>query len=961
MKSFIRRAVSTAAAAACLLTSFRFTFITDVTEADAASGMSAFDITREMKIGWNIGNSLDATGGNGNYGLNTEISWGNPKTTQAMIDTVKKKGFNTVRIPTTWYPHLDGSNNIDSAWMSRVKEVVDYCIKNDMYVILNVHHEEWVNVSQFNDSTYQNAETKLTAIWKQVATTFKDYDQHLVFEGMNEPRQTNNPSVSEWGNGSGDNGYTWNYINKLNAKFVETVRGQGSAANKERLLMLPGYCASSDMDAIKAVTFPSGGGNMAYSVHAYLPYYFTMADDSYANHNYPGKSGWGEDYTGAINSFFSNLKQLEDQKNIPVVIGEFSASNFNNLSARQAWAKDYITAAKKAGIPCILWDNNVEGGNGGESHGYLNRSANSWYSASEPVLNTMMSVINDDSILWAGKQAPTTQAPVTTTQPQQTTPANPTVQPDSSGDYFTCSFETGSDGWETRGGATISTDSANYYDGSKSILISDRSKEWNGAAIKLDPDAFVQGGTYSFSLGVLQKSGSSASMQLSLQQSDGSNTSYNKIATCTAESGVWTKLENAEYTIPNDGSDLVLYIETVDGSGDLCDFYIDAVQVSKSGKASPVVTGQGTVSAAATTPSSGSGSTAGKNDPIKIMPIGDSITFGYGHTGGYRKYLDYYLKEKGFSKVDMVGPEGSGSASFSFNGQNVQYDDNHAGYSGYTIVQKYPIPSWGENGLLEKLKAKNAIKSAQPDIVLLMIGTNDMTANRDLSECETDLHSLLDYILADMPSDGMVFLASIPEFTAYGGNAQRVANYNNTVKKVASDYQSSGKNVQFADVHGCLDGMNDMDSDQLHPTDKGYEKIGKFWAGIVEDYAAASAPPETTTTTITTTTTTTTTTITTYYVSPPVTSTEEETTTTTTTATEPDKSNLGDANCDGRVTIADAVAILQSIANQDKYALSAQAKKNADVDGEAGVTANDALVIQKYDAGVIDITAFRTA
>ena len=451
MKSFIRRAVGTAAAAACLLTSFRFTFITDVvSEADAASGMGAFDITREMKIGWNIGNSLDATGGNGNYGLNTEISWGNPKTTQAMIDTVKKKGFNTVRIPTTWYPHLDGNNNIDSAWMARVKEVVDYCIKDDMYVILNVHHEEWVNVGQFNDNSYRNAEAKLTAIWKQVANTFKDYDQHLVFEGMNEPRQTGNPSVSEWGNGEGDGGYTWNYINKLNAKFVETVRGQGSAANKERLLMLPGYCASSDMKAIRAVTFPSGSGNVAYSVHAYLPYYFTMADDDKANHNYPGKSGWGEDYTGAINSFFSGLKQLEDEKNIPVVIGEFSASNFNNLSSRQAWAKDYITAAKKAGIPCILWDNNVEGGNGGESHGYLNRSSNSWYSASEPVLNTMMSVINDSSILWGGKQAPVTQPSTTTTQPQETTPANPTVQPDNSGDYFTCSFENGKDDWEGR-------------------------------------------------------------------------------------------------------------------------------------------------------------------------------------------------------------------------------------------------------------------------------------------------------------------------------------------------------------------------------------------------------------------------------------------------------------------------------------------------------------------------------
>ena len=93
MKSFIKRAVSAAAAAACMLTSFHFTFISEVTQAEAASGMNAFDITREMKIGWNLGNSLDATGGNGNYGLNTEISWGNPKTTQAMITTVKKKGF----------------------------------------------------------------------------------------------------------------------------------------------------------------------------------------------------------------------------------------------------------------------------------------------------------------------------------------------------------------------------------------------------------------------------------------------------------------------------------------------------------------------------------------------------------------------------------------------------------------------------------------------------------------------------------------------------------------------------------------------------------------------------------------------------------------------------------------------------------------------------------------------------
>ena len=85
-----------------------------------------------MGIGWNLGNSLDAFGGNAS-GLGTETSWGNPRTTKAMIDAVKSKGFNTVRVPVTWFPHLDGNNNIDSAWMARVKEVVNYGIDNNMY------------------------------------------------------------------------------------------------------------------------------------------------------------------------------------------------------------------------------------------------------------------------------------------------------------------------------------------------------------------------------------------------------------------------------------------------------------------------------------------------------------------------------------------------------------------------------------------------------------------------------------------------------------------------------------------------------------------------------------------------------------------------------------------------------------------------------------------------------------
>jgi len=242
-----------------------------------------------------------------------------------------------------------------------------------------------------------------------------------------------------------------------------------------------------------------------------------------------------------------------------------------------------------------------------------------------------------------------------------------------------------------------------------------------------------------------------------------------------------------------------------------------------------------------------------KTDTIKIMPVGDSITFGMGEDGGYRKYLDYFMKQKGYTGIDLVGPEGGGGGgwpwgggggtSFTYNGQTVEYDGDHAGYSGFQIKQP---ASWGQDSsLYNKLKEKNAIKTYQPDVILLIIGTNDMTANRPQSDCANDLRDLVNYMLDDMPAGGKVYMGSIPEFTEYGGNPERVASYNSTVKSVADEFRASGKNVEFADVHGALDGMNDIGSDRLHPNGKGYEKIGRFWADTLDEYFSASAPAPT--------------------------------------------------------------------------------------------------------------------
>ncbi len=405
--NFRKTIAAVATAAACSLSMFSFNLANIDKEnvyATGLTGKTAFEITDQMTIGWNLGNSLDCANTGSTFSSDPKFAvtkWGNPEPTQALFDAVKAAGFNTVRVPTTWYEHIqkdaNGDWEISPDWLAYVKKTVDYAYNNDMFVILNVHHEEWVNVEKFTDETKAAAAEKLEDIWTQVADEFADYDQHLIFEGMNEPRQTYDPSV-EWG--AGDT-YSWQYINDLNAIFVDVIRSQGSSANSERVLMLPGYVASSNPDTVRQIAIPDGSGNVALSVHAYLPYFFTMDTSDKANHEYladgSSNSGWGANYRQEINTFFSNMKSIISEKNAPIIIGEFSASDFGNTDSRINWAKDYLGAAENAGIPCVLWDNNAvytEGATpSGENHGYINRKTNTWYENSAPVIETMMQTV----------------------------------------------------------------------------------------------------------------------------------------------------------------------------------------------------------------------------------------------------------------------------------------------------------------------------------------------------------------------------------------------------------------------------------------------------------------------------------------------------------------------------------------------------------------------------------------
>ena len=372
--------------------------VTQVASAAELSGNTATELVSFIGTGWNLGNSLDATGG-GNS-LYSETSWGNPKTTKAMIDAVKKQGFNTVRVPVSWGNHTTGNNfTIDSQWLARVKEVVDYCIDNDMYVILNIHHDTSTQY-YYPSSTYKTQSVKFVkSIWTQVAKYFKDYDQHLVFETLNEPRLVG--TGDEWWfnvNYPNDNVRdSISVINTLNQTAVNAIRAAGGK-NTDRCIMVPGYGASIDGCTTSTFKLPNDSTpeRLIVSVHAYTPYNFAL--------NANGTAEFKNNLKSEVDYLYNTIKSHFIDKGIPAIIGETSASNKNNTAERVKWAQYYMGKSAEYGVPCMLWDNNVfNGSDKGECHGHLNRSALKWYD--EAFVN---------AVIEYGKQAESPESGVST-------------------------------------------------------------------------------------------------------------------------------------------------------------------------------------------------------------------------------------------------------------------------------------------------------------------------------------------------------------------------------------------------------------------------------------------------------------------------------------------------------------------------------------------------------------------
>ena len=315
--------------------------------------VAPMDLVKEMKIGWNLGNTLDAT--SKSIGVNVEMAWGNPRTTQEMIDAIIDQGFNVIRIPVSWGGQMGKAPayNVLPAWMDRVQEVVDYAYGRGVYVIVNIHHEDWHFPSEENKDA---AAEQLAALWTAIATRFRDYDEHLIFEGMNEPRKIG--TSVEWNDGDKEGRDVVNYLDQV---FVEAVRATGGN-NTIRNLMVPGYAASSSDTALKSIVLPQDE-HLIVSVDAYTPYNFAL--------NKEGKSTWDND-TRDIDHLMELLDELFLSKGVPVIIGEFGAMNKDNEDERVQWARYYVSKAREYGVPCVWWDNNAFDGDG-ENFGLLNR------------------------------------------------------------------------------------------------------------------------------------------------------------------------------------------------------------------------------------------------------------------------------------------------------------------------------------------------------------------------------------------------------------------------------------------------------------------------------------------------------------------------------------------------------------------------------------------------------------
>jgi len=319
---------------------------------------SSAAFVRDMGIGINIGNTLDCIGTS--TWTAGETGWGNPKITKEFIAALKKYGYKTIRLPVTWAENMGPAPNFTIAepWMSRVEEVVNWILDENMYCILNLHHDggesdkSWI--LKANDDPV-GVTKQFSTVWKQIATRFSDAPEKLIFEAMNE---VGFKMWNQWDpSTSGKKGEAYRILNGLNQAFVNTVRDTGGK-NAARFLLISGYYTDIDQSCDPLFKMPGDTpkDRLILSIHYYTPATFCILDkdESWGKN----RTDWGtnDDYTELAGQF-AKLKINYLNRGIPVILGEYGV-NFNNKveAARVRWITAVTQTCLDNGICPVFWD-----------------------------------------------------------------------------------------------------------------------------------------------------------------------------------------------------------------------------------------------------------------------------------------------------------------------------------------------------------------------------------------------------------------------------------------------------------------------------------------------------------------------------------------------------------------------------------------------------------------------------
>jgi len=317
--------------------------------------MTSQQIVGEMGLGWNLGNTLDSCGdwlergSDGTVEGRNETAWGNPKATEALMKTVKSYGFDSIRIPVTWYENADKNGNITKLYMDRVQQVVDWALDADLYVVLNMHHEGWLGEAQNN---YNAVSAQYKSYWTQIGTRFKNYPDKLIFEAMNEVGF----GYDTWNGSYAQNSLAYETMTKMSQLFVDTIRGQGGN-NAGRHLLVAGIWTGLDDSIDPRFKMPVDPANrLIISMHCYSPSTFCIAEEPDNSWGY--RYDWGTPADLAeMADYMNKLKTHFIDKGIPVIVGEYAVCGVKKDHASKIlWTDAVARSCLKIGACPMYWD-----------------------------------------------------------------------------------------------------------------------------------------------------------------------------------------------------------------------------------------------------------------------------------------------------------------------------------------------------------------------------------------------------------------------------------------------------------------------------------------------------------------------------------------------------------------------------------------------------------------------------